>query len=139
MKLLFTISALLFTTLIFAQKDLNQDKSLTDSMLFDLDQSVVTSVSGTTYIDVPMYIKSTSVVNSFDFWFKYDETKLTYDTVVSSFPSLDPFTSFNANNHYLSNTTSGPNSNYVVPLNTTLLTIRFILLNPCSKIISSDI
>jgi hypothetical protein len=139
MKLLFTISAiLLFTNLMFGQKEIIQDKSLTDSMLFDLNQSVVTSVSGTTYLDVPIYIKSTSVVNSFDFWFKFDETKLTYDTVVSSFPSLDPFTSFNANNHYLSNTTSGPNSNYVVPLNTTLLTIRFILLNPCNNIISSD-
>lgn len=138
MRLIFTISALLITTLIFAQKDLNQEKSLTDSILFDLNQSVVTSVSGIAYIDIPMYIKSTSVVHSFDFWFKYDESKLTYDTVVSSVSSLDPFTSYNANNHFLSNTTSGPNSNYVVPLNTTLLTVRFVLSAPCAQITNSD-
>lgn len=138
MKLLFTISALLLNSFIFAQKDINHEKSISDSMIFDLNQSVITSKNGISYLNIPMYIKSNSTVNSFDFWFKFDETKLTYDTVTTSIIGLDPFTSFNSNNHYLSNTTSGPNSNFIVPLNTTLLTLRFKLTSACNKITNSD-
>ena len=107
-------------------------------MVFDLQNATKTTISGNTYLDLPMYIISSGGISSFDFWFQFDEAKMTYDSTIVVVAALDALSNFNANNHNLSNTTSGPDLSYQVPGNTTLLKLRFLLANNNTVVDTSD-
>jgi hypothetical protein len=51
---------------------------------------------------------------------------------------LDAFSNFNSTNLYLSNTTSGTSINYLIPSNTNLIILKFIVLGSCIEITSND-
>jgi hypothetical protein len=51
---------------------------------------------------------------------------------------LDAFSNFNSTNLYLSNTTSGTSINYLIPSNTNLIILKFIVLGSCTEITSND-
>ncbi len=112
--------------------------AVTDTMFFDLNNSVFTSSSGFYYLDIPMYIKTEINPSSFDFWFKFNESKMTYNSTISLISSLDTYTYFNASDRFLRNTTSGPSISYQVPNNTTLLIVRFLLADACTAVDTSD-
>jgi hypothetical protein len=116
----------------------SHSKSVLDTMVFDLANATTTTTLGTTYYEFPVYAITTGGISSFDFWFQFNETKLTYDTTFVIEPNLDSYSYFNASNHNLSNTTSGPSLTYVLPGNTTLLKLRFILTSSSTTIDAAD-
>jgi gliding motility-associated-like protein len=108
-----------------------------DTMFFDLSNAVY-SGTGTYFYDIPVYIRSNGPISNFDFWFKFNQSELTYDSTINMVSALDPYSYFNPVNEFLSNTTSGPTATYTVPMNTVLLYVRFQLSGPCVLIDSSD-
>ena len=122
-----------------AQKESTESlKSITDTMVFDLDNATTSTNVGITYYDLPMYAITTGGISSFDFWFQFNETKMTYVSTTAIETSLDTYSNFNSTNHNLSNTTSGPNISYEVPGNTTLLILRFQLATTNTVVDTSD-
>lgn len=108
-----------------------------DTIFFDLSNAVY-SGSGTYFYDIPVFIRSNGPISNFDFWFNFNQTEMTYNSTINMIPALDPYTYFNPANQVLSNTTSGPSATYMVPMNTTLLFVRFQLSGPCTLIDSTD-
>jgi gliding motility-associated-like protein len=108
-----------------------------DTMFFDLNNAVF-SGAGPYFIDIPMFIRSNGPISNFDFWFQFNQSEMTYDSTINMVSSLDPFTYYNPFNQFLSNTTSGPIATYTVPMNTTLLYVRFELSGPCTLVDASD-
>jgi hypothetical protein len=53
-------------------------------------------------------------------------------------PGLDAFSNFNINNSYLSNTSSGASIDFVVPLNTNLIKLKFSINGLCTTILPAD-
>ena len=113
--------------------------SQNDTIVFDLNASTYTQNTGVYYIDIPVQIHSSNTaINSFDFWFQFNTSKLTYVSTSNLTIGLDPFTNFNVNNQYLSNTSPGASINFSCPLFTNLLLVRFSLAASCTEIYSSD-
>ena len=117
----------------------SQNKILSDSIVFDLNQATYSTVSSVNYIEIPVWIKSTNTsISSFDFWFQFDANKLTYVSTSSLVPGLDAFSNFNTNNSYLSNTSSGASIDFIVPLNTHLIKLKFSINGLCTTILPAD-
>jgi hypothetical protein len=117
----------------------SQNKNLSDSIVFDLNQAIYSTVSSVNYIEIPVWIKSTNVsISSFDFWFQFDASKLTYVSTSSLVAGLDAFSNFNINNSYLSNTSSGASIDFIVPLNTNLIKLKFSISGQCTTILPTD-
>ena len=146
MKLLVLIVAVLTVLKVSANEKISTGKIpvppptdvSNDTMFFDLTNAVVTTSQTVSYYDIPMSIKTTGAVSSFDFWFKFDQTKLTYYSTITVQSQLDAYSYFNTNNQFISNTTSGPSLSYQTPSNTTLLIVRFQLTNACDIIDTND-
>ena len=109
-----------------------------DTLFFDLNNAVTSSVGDVTYLDLPVYIKSVSSHFSFDFWFKFNESKLTFDLTNSLIPEIETSTNFNTLTRYIQSTSCGPSITYQVPNLSTLVMIRFILNNSSTSIDTSD-
>lgn len=133
----------LFVSNSFGQKpalhESSQNKNLSDSIVFDLNQATYSTINSVNYIEIPVWIKSSnSSISSFDFWFQFDASKLTYVSTSSLVPGLDAFSNFNINNSYLSNTSSGASIDFVVPLNTNLIKLKFSINGLCTTILPAD-
>ena len=110
-----------------------------DTIVFDLNQGVYSSENGVNYFTYPVKIKSTyTAINSFDFWFKFNETKLTFVASNSILNGLDVFSNFNSNNHYLSTTASMPSISNTIPANTNIMELKFIVNGPCPEVNTND-
>ncbi len=112
--------------------------SVNDTVVFDLNNATVSTVAGINYFDLPMFIITTTSHSSFDFWFKFNEAKLTFLSSSTTIPLLDEVTYFSTSDHFLRNATSGPSTAYVVPANVTLVTLRFQLATYCTDVETSD-
>jgi PKD repeat protein len=113
--------------------------NLTDTVVFDLSLATYSNNGGTYYIDFPVLIHSNATgINALDFWFQFNLSKMTYVSTTALVSGLDPFSNFNVNNLYLSNTTSGTSVTYSAPLYTQLLMLRFSLASGCTDIYASD-
>ncbi len=102
-----------------------------DSIVFALANATLT----TNYIDIPVRIKSDEIINAVDFAFKFDETKLTYDTIFNFKSYLSALANFNTFDHYLRFTSS---SLQPIDTNVVLIVIRFNILVPCAQIQNTD-
>ena len=109
-----------------------------DTLFFDLQNAIFSFSNGKTLFDVPIYVKTTGSVSSFDFRMKFNQTKLTYVSTIKVISQLEPYTFLNPNDNFLRNNTSGPYVSYTIPNNTTLVYIRFQLNVPCTTISASD-
>ena len=110
-----------------------------DTIVFDLNQGVYSSENGINYFTYPVKIKSTyTAINSFDFWFKFNESKLTFVSSNSILNGLDVFSNFNSNNHYLSSTASMPSISNTIPANTNIMELKFIVNGPCPEVNTND-
>ena len=110
-----------------------------DTIVFDLNQGVYSSENGINYFTYPVKIKSTyTAINSFDFWFKFNESKLTFVASNSTLNGLDVFSNFNSNNHYLSTTASMPSISTTIPANTNIMELKFIVNGPCPEVNTND-
>ena len=113
--------------------------SLSDTIVFDISQATYSSFNNVNFIEIPVQLSAgNNPVNSFDFWFQFDLSKLSYISTTSLLSGLDAFSNFNSTNLYLSNTTSGTSINYLIPSNTNLLILKFIVLGSCTEINSND-
>lgn len=113
--------------------------SLSDTIVFDISQATYSSFNNVNFIEIPVQLSAgNNPVNSFDFWFQFDLSKLSYISTTSLLSGLDAFSNFNSTNLYLSNTTSGTSINYFIPSNTNLLILKFIVLGSCTEINSND-
>ena len=113
--------------------------SLSDTIVFDISQATYSSFNNVNFIEIPVQLSAgNNPVNSFDFWFQFDLSKLSYISTTSLMSGLDAFSNFNSTNLYLSNTTSGTSINYLIPSNTNLLILKFIVLGSCTEINSND-
>ena len=81
MKLILLLVILQFTTNsfeLFANssnfKQAPTPPQVGDTIFFDIDNSTITTISGISYFDLPVYIKAVSNPFSFDFWFKFNES-----------------------------------------------------------------
>jgi hypothetical protein len=113
--------------------------SLSDTIVFDISQATYSSLNSINFIEIPVQLSAgNNPVNSFDFWFQFDLSKLSYISTTSLMSGLDAFSNFNSTNLYLSNTTSGTSINYLIPSNTNLIILKFIVLGSCIEITSND-
>ena len=113
--------------------------SLSDTIVFDISQATYSSFNNVNFIEIPVQLSAgNNPVNSFDFWFQFDLSKLSYISTTSLMSGLDAFSNFNSTNLYLSNTTSGTSINYLIPSNTNLIILKFIVLGSCIEITSND-
>ena len=113
--------------------------SLSDTIVFDISQATYSSFNNVNFIEIPVQLSAgNNPVNSFDFWFQFDLSKLSYISTTSLLSGLDAFSNFNSTNLYLSNTTSGTSINYLIPSNTNLIILKFIVLGSCTEITSND-
>jgi hypothetical protein len=64
-----------------------------DSVFFDVFQA---SVVGN-QVEVPVYFRSDDIINAVDFEFKYDQTKLEYDTIVFAASYIEGLSFYNQN------------------------------------------
>ena len=113
--------------------------SLSDTIVFDISQATYSSLNSVNFIEIPVQLSAgNNPVNSFDFWFQFDLSKLSYICTTSLLSGLDAFSNFNSTNLYLSNTTSGTSINYFIPSNTNLIILKFIVLGSCTEITSND-
>lgn len=140
---LFTTFFMLFVLNSFGQNaaphESTQTKSLADSMFFDLNQASYSTVNSINYIEIPVWIKSSNTsISSFDFWFQFDISKLTYVSTTSLVSGLDAFSNFNVTSSYLSNTSSGSSINFIVPTLTNLVKLKFSVSGQCTTILPAD-
>jgi hypothetical protein len=113
-------------------------KSVLDTMVFDLANASTYNVSGITYYEFPVFAITTGGISNFDFWFQFNQSKLTYDTTEAVDLNLDTYSNFNLGNQNLSNTTSGPSLTYNIQGNTPLILLRFTLASPTTVIDVAD-
>jgi gliding motility-associated-like protein len=144
MKLVVIVCLLFVTQSLWCRNDYNSNFTpppeydvSNDTMFFDLSKALI-SGNGPYFYDVPVYIRSNGPISNFDFWFKYNQSDLTYVSTINLVSALDPYTNYNSDNQFLSNTTSGPTLSYTVPMNTSLLYVRFQLDGSCTLVDSSD-
>ena len=117
----------------------SSNKALNDTIVFDILNASYYATSGVNYIDIPVVLKTTNTnVNSFDFWFQFNQTELTYVSTTSLVTGLDAFSNFNQANFYLSNTTSGSSINFNIPINVPVVKLTFQLSAACNLINSQD-
>ncbi|NBP75437.1 MAG: hypothetical protein EBU61_05340, partial [Crocinitomicaceae bacterium] len=110
-----------------------------DTIVFDLNQGVYSSENGVNYFTYPVKIKSTyTAINAFDFWFKFNESKLTFVSSTSTLNGLDVVSNFNSNNHNLSTTASMPSISNTIPANTNIMELKFIVNGPCPEVNTND-
>jgi hypothetical protein len=141
-KILILLLTIGFQQVVSAQshvKKPSQEKALIDTMIFDINQAVYTNVGSQYYIEFPVILKTTSTnLTSFDFWFNFDVSKLTYQSTTSLFSGLDAFSFFNSSTLVLSNTSSGTSITYIIPTNVPVIKLKFALANACTQITGSD-
>ena len=109
-----------------------------DTLIFDLEHAVYSTVLNVSYIDLPIVIKTSEPVNSFDFRMKFNQSKMTFVSTNRIINQLDPFTYFDITDDFLRNGTSGPYVSYEIPNNTPLIFVRFKLSDACTSINESD-
>ncbi len=68
-----------------------------DKVVFDLTKSV----TGEGYVDVPVYVTSPSAVNSLDFAVAFDETKLSFNSIINTAENIESMANFNSNDKTL--------------------------------------
>jgi PKD repeat protein len=105
-----------------------------DSMIFDLNASTLTA----TYFEFPVYLKSDDIINSFDFAFQFNTTKLTFFSTTTTLPgnnSVSHTSYYNPLDLYLRSTLSSLSA---LPMNQTVLLIRFTLAAPCTSLSVAD-
>ena len=110
-----------------------------DTIVFDLNQGVYSSENGVNYFTYPVKIKSTyTAINALDFWFKFNESELTFHSSTSTLNGLDVTSNFNSINHNLSTTASMPSISSTIPANTNIMTLKFIVNGPCPEVNTND-
>ena len=144
MKTTFTLLLLLsFSNYFWAQKgeflQTDQPKSMADTIVFDLANANYYTNAGANLIDIPIVLKSTDpTINSFDFWFQFNTSELTYVSTTSLVNGLDAFSNFNQSSFYLSNTSSGTSINFNIPTNIPVVKLTFQLSSACDLINAQD-
>ena len=69
---------------------------MADTIVFDLANANYYTNAGANLIDIPVVLKSTDpTINSFDFWFQFNTSELTYVSTTSLVSGLDAFSNFN--------------------------------------------
>ena len=109
-----------------------------DTVVFDLQNALLSTNAGLTYIDIPLYVKSTIPVSSFDFRLKFDQTKMTFVSTSKVVTQLSPYSYFNPNDNFLRCNVAGPSIDYIIPNNTPLIYARFQLNSSCTKVDIND-
>jgi len=141
-KILFIIVSICISQLAHSQNYLQkpqQEKSVSDTIIFDINQAVFTNVAGINYIEFPVILKSTNTgITSFDFWFQFNLNKLTYVSTSSLISGLDAFSNYNSSNLYLSNTSSGTSITFIIPANIPVIKLTFQLATACTQITETD-
>jgi PKD repeat protein len=141
-KILLFIFVISLQQVAFSQNQLQkpqQEKAINDTIIFDINQAVYSNTGGINYIEFPVILKSSNIaINSFDFWFQFDLSKLTYESTTSLISGLDAFSNYNATNFYLSNTSSGTSITFNMPLNIPVIKLKFVLATACTEITAND-
>ena len=141
-KILILLVTICFQQVVSAQSHLQKpqhEKSVNDTIVFDINQAVFTNVAGINYIEFPVILKSTNTgITSFDFWFQFNLNKLTYVSTSSLISGLDAFSNFNSANLYLSNTSSGTSITFNIPTNIPVIRLKFELATACTVINQND-
>ncbi len=110
----------------------------TDKIVFDMANADITG----NFVDVPVYFLSNDLVVSLDFAIRFDNVKLTFDSVINYKSYLGEFAHYNPTDSTLRLTSSTSNINDFHPIenNTPLFAVRFHfnVPNACNKINKKD-
>ena len=71
----------------------NSQIDLSDTVVFDLSQAIITGTS----IDIPISIISDDTINALDFSLKYDQVKFLYDSIIDLTTYLQAVSFYNSN------------------------------------------
>ncbi|MEI8116956.1 MAG: PKD domain-containing protein [Flavobacteriia bacterium] len=141
-KIFILLLTICFQHVVFAQSHLQKpqnEKTVNDTIVFDINQAVFTNVAGINYMEFPVILKSTNTgITSFDFWFQFNLNKLTYVSTSSLISGLDAFSNYNSANLYLSNTSSGTSITFIIPANVPVIKLKFQLATACTQITEAD-
>ena len=147
MKLVILFITLLSSFTLFSNSVNNSEKNkfpnpppnvANDTLVFDLQNAILSTTSGLSYIDIPLFIKSTVPVSSFDFKLKFDQSKMTFISTTKVVTQLYPYAYFNPTDNFLRCNITGPSVDYVISDNTPLIYVRFQLNSSCTKIDVND-
>ncbi|MFI5151005.1 MAG: Ig-like domain-containing protein [Bacteroidia bacterium] len=93
----------------------------TDKVVIDMSRAVVTG----SQIDIPISVSATDTINALDFSFKFDETKLQYDTVDNAASYIQCMAYLNTNDQTLRFTS---NSLQQYSVGQSIVNVRFTML-----------
>jgi hypothetical protein len=93
-----------------------------DKVVFDLSSATIHGK----YIDVPVFISSSDAINSLDFALQYNESDLSYDSILNNTSYLKPLAYYNTSDKTLRFTS---NSTQTYGTNTPLISVRFSILS----------
>ncbi len=113
--------------------------TINDTIVFDLSQAVYTNNAENYFIEFPVILRSIDpAINAVDYWFQFDLNKLTYVSTTSVIATMDVYTNFNANNQFLSNTSSTSSISVFLPLDVPIMKLKFSLAAPCTDVLDTD-
>ncbi len=110
-----------------------------DKVVYDIEKAVIKG----NYVFVPVYFLSNDPILSIDFEMKFNNIKLTYDSVINFKSYLAEIAHYNSGDQKLRLTSSASDINNFLPIenNTPLFAVRFHFNTPniCNKIFDTDI
>lgn len=113
----------------------SNDINAEDIVLFDLENAVISQVSGDVIIEVPVTLNTNETeLNALDFWMSYDESILEFMEAGSSQAEMDAFANYNESNSVLRVTSSKDLNHLFFDGNANVGFLRFKILNPCLEV-----
>jgi hypothetical protein len=110
-----------------------------DSVRLDLSQAVITSEGGSSFVEIPVIAEFVNAdIRSMDVAFQFNENKLSFDTAFAIVNDMELVSHFNSSDNYL-RITSTRNSAEGISTGSVIAHIKFVLLNPCEVVYSTDI
>jgi len=117
---------------------INQKSIGQGTVYIDLQSLTTSYENGTQSLAIPVYYANADQINALDFWFQFNTTKLTYTYTLTNQLNADQLSNFNVSNEFLSNTTSSSGIDDYFVQGLPLVTLYFLVNDPCSEILASD-
>lgn len=110
--------------------------NVADSLVFDLSQAVFSSNAGTNYLEVPVLVNA-SAANALDVALKYNQNKLSFDSVIGINTDLDITSHEDSNDDFL-RITSSLNTASALAEGQIAMHVKFAIIDNCASVFSTD-
>jgi len=110
-----------------------------DSIRIDLSQAVITSVGGSSYVEIPVIAQFVNAdIRSLDIALQFNENKLVFDSAFAIASDMELVSHFNSSDDYV-RLVATRNTSESLALNGVIAHLKFELLNACEVVYSTDL